>query len=103
MIGGSLAGLAVKGNRALAAQIAVAKLVVHPLVTLAAITLLGLVGLGLGGDLRVALILSTAVPMFTIYTVLAQETGHEGLASLALLVATVASFVTLNVAIFLLI
>ncbi|MZR15298.1 transporter [Maritimibacter sp. DP07] len=103
VIGGSLAGLAVKGNRALAAQIAVAKLVVHPLVTLAAITLLGLVGLGLGGDLRVALILSTAVPMFTIYTVLAQESGHEGLASLALLVATVASFVTLNVAIFLLI
>lgn len=103
VIGGSLAGLAVKGNRALAAQIAVAKLVVHPLVTLAAITLLGLMGLGLGGDLRVALILSTAVPMFTIYTVLAQETGHEGLASLALLVATVASFVTLNVAIFLLI
>jgi hypothetical protein len=41
--------------------------------------------------------------MFTIYTVLAQETGHEGLASLALLMATVASFVTLNVAIFLLV
>ncbi|EAQ12517.1 auxin efflux carrier family protein [Rhodobacterales bacterium HTCC2654] len=76
---------------------------VHPLVTVGAVILFGVLGLGLAGDLRIAVILSAAIPMFTIYTVLAQETGHEGLASLALLMATVASFVTLNVAIFLLV
>ncbi|MAM63302.1 AEC family transporter [Maritimibacter sp. UBA3975] len=102
VIGGSLAGLSVKGNVALAAQISVAKLVVQPLATVGAVVLFAVLGLGLTGDLRVAVILSAAIPMFTIYTVLAQETGHEGLASLALLMATVASFVTLNVAIFLL-
>jgi predicted permease len=103
VIGGSLAGLSVKGNVALAAQISLAKLVVHPLLTVGAVILFGVLGLGLAGDLRTAVILSAAIPMFTIYTDLAQETGHEGLASLALLMATVASFVTLNVAIFLLV
>jgi predicted permease len=102
VIGGSLAGLAVKGNIGLAAQISLAKLVVHPLATVGAVIVFGALGLGLTGDLRTAVILSAAIPMFTIYTVLAQEAGHEGLASLTLLIATVASFVTLNAAIFLL-
>jgi len=44
----------------------------------------------------VALILSAAMPMFGIYTVMAQDYGHEGLASIALLGATAASFFTLS-------
>ena len=42
------------------------------------------------------MILSAAMPMFGIYTVLAQEQGLEGLASIAMLAATSAAFVTLS-------
>lgn len=97
VIGGSLVGLPLKGNRALAAQIAGAKLVLHPaMVALAtlALTAAGLVTLP--ADLHIAVILSAAMPMFGIYTVLAQEQGLEGVASIALLLATSAAFVTLS-------
>ncbi|MEJ2037244.1 MAG: hypothetical protein P8X69_14905 [Maritimibacter sp.] len=50
----------------------------------------------LSDDLRIAVILAAAMPMFTIYTVFSQEAGHEGVASIALLGATAASFLTLN-------
>jgi malonate transporter and related proteins len=50
----------------------------------------------LSGDMAVAVILSTAMPMFGIYTLLAQDYGHEGLASLALLGATAGAFFTLS-------
>jgi len=96
VIGGSLVGLPVKGNRALAGQIVTGKLIVMPLVTFLAVLGLGALGLTLTGDLRSAVILSAAVPMFTIYSVFAQEAGHEGLASLAQMGATTGAFVTLN-------
>ncbi|HBZ43641.1 MAG TPA: transporter [Maritimibacter sp.] len=96
VIGGSLAGIPVKGNAGLAAQISLGKLVVQPLVTLAAVVALAGVGLALGGDLRTAVILSAAMPIFAIYVVFAQEIGREGLASLALLGSTVGAFVTVN-------
>ncbi|GKY86601.1 AEC family transporter [Sinisalibacter aestuarii] len=96
VIGGSLAGLPVRGNRALAGQIMAGKLLVQPALTFLAVLGLGALGVALTGDLRAAAILSAAVPMFTIYSVFAQEVGQEGLASIAQLGATAAAFVTLN-------
>lgn len=97
VIGGTLVGLPLKGNRAFAAQIAAGKLVVHP--ALVAITAGGLVALGLVAlppELHVAVILSAAMPMFGVYTVFAQEQGQEGIASIAMLMATSLAFVTLS-------
>lgn len=98
VIGGSLVGLPVMGQRALAVQIVIGKLFVHPAMTALVLLLLSLAGLPLlTGDMAVAVVLSTAMPMFGIYTLLAQDYGHEGIASLALLGATAGAFVTLSV------
>ena len=93
VIGGSLVGLPLKGNRALAGQITLGKLVLHPAMVFGALVLLGA---GLSPELRAAVILSAAMPIFTIYTVFAMEQGEEGVASLALLGTTVGAFVTLT-------
>jgi hypothetical protein len=54
-------------------------------------------------ELHSAVILSAAMPMFGIYTVLAQRQGLEGAASLAMLTATSLAFVTLTVLLWLLV
>jgi hypothetical protein len=98
VIGGSLVGLPIKGNRSLAAEIVAGKLIVHPALTALALVFLPLAtGLPLiNPDLRMAVILSAAMPMFGIYALLAQDYGHEGIASLALLGATAGAFFTLT-------
>lgn len=97
VIGGSLVGLPMRGNAVLATQITLAKLIVHPALVFSAVLILPLIGLpAVSGDMHVALILSAAMPMFGIYSVLAQDYGHEGLASISLLSATAASFFTLS-------
>ncbi len=97
VIGGALVGLPMRGNRILATEIVIGKLLVHPAITFALI--IGLAGIGMAmpqGDLATALILSAAMPMFGIYTILSQDYGYEGLASLALLGATTGAFFTLT-------
>ena len=54
-------------------------------------------------ELHSAVILSAAMPMFWIYTVLAQRQGLEGAASLAMLTATSLAFVTLTALLWLLV
>lgn len=104
VIGGSLVGLPLHGNRGLAAQITLTKLLVHPaLVALAVFALTALGWIALTPALHSAIILSAAMPMFGIYTVLAQKQGLEGAASLAMLAATTAAFVTLNLLLWLLV
>jgi predicted permease len=96
-IGGSLAALPTGGNRFLAGQIAAGKLLVHP--AMAALAVVALTALGfvaLPPDMAIAVILSAAMPMFTIYVVFAQEQGLEGAASIAMLTATTCGFVTLS-------
>jgi malonate transporter len=93
VIGGSLVGLQLRGLRSAVAQIGVGKLVLHPLCLLAVMTWLVPIG---DPQLKVALLLTGAMPMMGIYAILAQRQGHEGLASAALLVATMASFFTLS-------
>jgi hypothetical protein len=98
VIGGSLVGLPIKGNRMLAAEIVAGKLIVHPALTALALVFLPTVtGLAITNpDLQMAVILSAAMPMFGIYALLAQDYGHEGIASLALLGATAGAFFTLT-------
>lgn len=103
VIGGSLVGMPLHGNRSLAAQISVSKLMLHPaLVALVAAILLGLGLITLPPALHSAVILSAAMPMFGIYTVLAQRQGLEGAASLAMLTGTSGGFVTLTLLLWLL-
>lgn len=87
-VGGALVGLPLRGNKGLAAQITLGKLFVHPALTAA---VLMIPALTLAPDLQTALILSAALPMFSIYTVLVQGSGEEGVASLAMLWANVAA------------
>lgn len=97
VIGGSLVDIPMKGNVTLAAQIVLGKLVLHPLMVIAAALVLTLVGLpALEGDMWTAAVVSAAMPMLAIYAVFAQEYGHEGIASIALLGATTGAFFTLS-------
>jgi len=96
VIGGSLVGLPMMGNRALAGQIVAGKLLVMPAATVLVLLAFAAAGISLPADLATAVILSAAVPMIAVYSVFAQEAGHAGLASLAQVGATALSFVTLN-------
>lgn len=97
VIGGSLVGVPFRGNRAVAAQIVLGKLFLHPAMVAVALGLVSVVGLApLSNELRVAVIVSAAIPMFSIYALFAQELNHEGMASIAQITATSAGFITLN-------
>jgi predicted permease len=97
IIGGTLVGLQVRGLRRQVSMIAVGKLLLHPLAVFVAVLLLPLLGLPvLEGDLRAAAVLSAAMPMLGIYSLLAQRHGYEGFTAAALLVTTAASFFTLS-------
>lgn len=101
VIGGSLVGLPLKGNKMLAGQIAAAKLLLHPaMVALAALVLIQVGAVSLSPVMHAATILSAAMPMFSIYPLLAQERGLGGAAAIALLLATAMAFVTLNILLF---
>ena len=97
VLGGALVGVPLKGNRAVAFQVVAGKLLLQPALT--AIVLFALVWVGLPAlspDLKAALVLSAAMPIMGIYTIFAQEAGHEGMASLAQLSTTLMAFFTLN-------
>lgn len=95
VIGGSLVGLKLAGVRRDLAWVACGKLLLHPL---AVFTLLWLLpaGLVVAPELRVAAVLFAAMPMLSIYPVVAQKYGLEGFTAAALLVATVSSFFTIS-------
>lgn len=93
VIGGSLVGLSVQGMGTRVAQIAAGKLLLHPLMML--VVLLYIVPIH-DPVLWTAALLTCAMPMFGIYPILTQKHGHDGLSAAALLMTTMASFVTLN-------
>lgn len=93
VIGGSLVGLRLQGMASVVVQIGVGKLVLHPIVVL------GVLYFAIpmtDPALHTALLLSCAMPIFGIYTILAQRHGHEGISSAALLATTLVSFFTLS-------
>jgi predicted permease len=102
IIGGCLVGLQGRGLRQQVAIVALGKLVLHPLSVAVALVLLPLLGLPLlQGDLRTAAVLSAAMPMLGIYSLLASRHGFEGFTAAALLVTTGASFLSLSVVLWL--
>jgi len=97
IIGGTLVGLQVKGLRRQVSMIALGKLLLHPLAVWGAVVVLPLLGLpAVDGDLRAAAVLSAAMPMLGIYSILAQRHGFEAFTAAALLATTAASFFSLS-------
>lgn len=85
------------GNAPAIAAIVAVKLLAMPALAAAFLLLLPLAGLPrVDPALQAPLVLSAAMPMFGIYPILARDYGQEGMAAVALLVATVASFFTLS-------
>ena len=74
-------------------SLAMGKLLLHPLV--AWVVLMWLAPIS-DPVLRTAALMTCAMPMLGIYSILTQKHGHEGLSAAALLGTTMASFVTLN-------
>jgi len=98
-IGGALVGLPVRGLGHKIAPIVVGKLVAHPLAVLLAAFALPTFGLPpLEPALVAAAVLLAAMPMMGIFPVLAQAYRQGDYCAAALLVATIASFFTLSVA-----
>lgn len=92
VVGGSLVGLELSGIRADLALIAGSKLLLHPLCVLGFVLLFP----PQQPLLRTAAVLFAAMPMMSIYPLLAQRYGNERLCAAALLTATVLSFVTIS-------
>ena len=93
VIGGSLVGLKAEGLKGTVLPIAVGKLVLHPLAMW--VVLMWLVPIA-DPALRMAALLTGAMPMLGIYTILNQRHGHGTISAAALLVTTVGSFFTLS-------
>ncbi len=98
VIGGTLFGLQVKGMRRDVSAIALGKLLLHPLAVGLMVWLVPPADPGLAA----AAVVFASVPMLSIYPILAQKYGFEGFCAAALLLATVLSFVTISVILWLL-
>lgn len=97
VIGGTLVGLPVRGIGRKIYPIVIGKLLLHPTAVLVAFMLLPIAGFApMTPDLQKAAVLMAAMPMMSIYTILAQAYGQEDTSSAAMLVTTIASFFTLS-------
>lgn len=102
VIGGTLVGLPLKGMGWRVIPIVLGKLVLHPLIVLGAFLLLGALDVAsITTELKQAGILMAAMPSMSIYPILAQRHGQEGVSAAALLATTLGSFFTLNLLIWL--
>ncbi|KPP89092.1 MAG: putative permease [Rhodobacteraceae bacterium HLUCCA08] len=102
VIGGTLSGLSLEGNRPAALQTALAKLLLHPAIMALMVLLVPLAGLALSPEMATIAILSAAMPIFGIYTILAQDIGRQGMAALAITLTTLGGFATISAALWLL-
>jgi predicted permease len=98
VIGGTLVGLQVRGLLGDVALIATGKLLLHPLAVLGLLWLLP----PLDPALRTAAVVFAAMPMFSIYPVLAQKYHHEGFCAAALFATTVAALGSISALLWLL-
>ncbi len=92
VIGGSLVGLKLAGMRTDMALVTGGKLLLHPLCVLAMVWLVR----PADPALRTAAMMFAAMPMLSIYPLLAQRYGHERFCAAALLATTLASFFTVS-------
>ncbi|NLZ16274.1 MAG: AEC family transporter [Desulfobulbaceae bacterium] len=96
-IGGNLAGSKLGGMVSDVSQLLSAKLLLHPL-------LVGLIALSIPGmdvQMQAAAILYSSMPMFSIYPLFCVKYSMEVFCSAAVVAATLASFITISVAIWL--
>lgn len=99
VIGGSLVGLKAEGLRGTVTPIVLGKLFLSPLVMWAVLQW----GVPIDDPaLRGAALLTSALPMLGIFTILSQRHGHGAISAAALLVTTVVSFVSLSALLWLL-
>ena len=97
VIGGTLYGMPLKGVTGRVMSITCGKLLLHPLLLWLTLSLAVLLGFpALPDELRKALILTGALPIMSIYPILAMRHGHEGFCAAALLATTTLSFFTLS-------
>ncbi|SIR56759.1 AEC family transporter [Pseudacidovorax sp. RU35E] len=97
VIGGSLVGLGLAGMRRQVLRIAAGKLLLHPALMLAVLLAAEALGMPpMEPALRLALVLSAAAPMLSIYPILAQPHGQDSLAAASLLATTALSFFTIS-------
>lgn len=97
VIGGNLAGIAVKGMVPDVGMISFGKLVIHPLAVMAPVLLLP----GIEPSLQAAAVIFASVPMLSIYPIIGQRYGMESLCAAAMVATTVISFVTISLVIWL--
>ena len=96
-IGGTLATLPLRGLGASVLLVASGKLILHPLAVGLALLGLAASGVRVGDDrLAAAAVVMAAMPVMSIYPILAQRSGQEREAALAMLGMTVLSFVTIT-------
>ncbi|PTY37827.1 hypothetical protein BGP77_15235 [Saccharospirillum sp. MSK14-1] len=98
VIGGSLVGTQIKGDRRAIAIITLAKLVLHPALVALMVWWLP----PFDGQLQTIAILAAAMPMLSIYPVLAGHYVAGGRYAATLVVATLSSFLSLTVVLWLL-
>jgi predicted permease len=97
VIGGTLVGLPLSNGWQRVIPVVIGKLVGHPLAVLLVISILPLLGVApMGTELRAAALLMAAMPMLSIYPILAQAYGEADRSATALLLCMVASFFTLS-------
>ena len=91
-IGGTLAGLHLKGLGADIGLIVVGKLLLHPLAVFVVILALP----NMAPQLKTIAIMNACMPMMSIYPILGQKYGKEGICAAALITATALSFFTIS-------
>ena len=96
--GGVLVGLELKGLASQISLIAFGKLIIHPLMVFIVILLLP----PFDPKLQIVAIVLAAMPMMSIYPILGQKYGEETKCAAALLLATICSFFTINLLIWVL-
>ncbi len=97
VIGGTLFGLPLSTGWQRVIPVVAGKLIGHPLAVLLVMSLLPLIGVApMEPSLRAAALLMAAMPMLSIYPILAQGYGEADRSATALLVCMVASFFTLS-------
>ena len=92
VIGGSLVGVVMHGSRLRIGLVALMKLICFPLVVFTCVLLTP----QLAPELGVALVVFSAMPMFSIYPIIGGEYGQRGYCASSLLVTTVASFFSIS-------
>lgn len=96
-IGGTLVGLPFRGIGPRIFSIVLGKLIFHPISVFIIILVLPLLGLpALDASMSRAAVIMAAVPMLSIYSILALKYGQEEVCSAAMLITTAISFFTLS-------